>query len=62
MEWQDILQYGLLIGTMFLMMRLGGCCGGHSNGSDKNEQKSGCCGGNQTSKEPENTRKDPVKG
>ncbi|KYZ74878.1 hypothetical protein AXX12_14950 [Anaerosporomusa subterranea] len=63
MEWQDILQYGLLIGAMFLMMRFGGCCGGHSHGSDKsNEHKSGCCGGSQTNKETETTRKDPVKG
>ena len=54
MEWQDILQYGLFAGAMFLMMRHGGCCGGHSHGSDKKDQKPGCCGGSNTDKEPVN--------
>ncbi|SDF42437.1 hypothetical protein [Sporolituus thermophilus] len=58
MEWQDIIQYGLIFGVMFLMMRFGGCCGGHSHGSSKsNGHKSGCCGGNQTGKETELTGK-----
>lgn len=59
MEWQDIVQYGLIFGAMFLMMRFGGCCGGHRHDSSKsNDNKSGCCSQKQTAKESGSTEKD----
>ena len=58
MELQDILQYGLLAGAMFLMMRHGGCCGGHSHGHGS-DKKAGCCSGDPTCKEAEDQQKRP---
>lgn len=43
MEWKDILYYGLFAGLMLLMMKFGGCCGGHTHKKNSQEQGDSCC-------------------
>lgn len=46
MEIKDILSWIVPIGLMFLMMRFGGCCGGHGqNRGQAGQAGGGCCGG-----------------
>lgn len=46
MEIKDIVSWIVPLGFMFLMMRFGGCCGGHRHNEGQNSNRGGgCCGG-----------------
>lgn len=46
MDIKDIVSWIVPLGFMFLMMRFGGCCGGHrSNDNQAGNHSGGCCGG-----------------
>jgi len=60
MEWKDILSWIVPLGLMVIMMRFGGCCGGHRHGGSQHGDHSagGCCGGASKNAGPE---KEPEK-
>lgn len=57
MEIQDIVSWIVPLSFMFLMMRFGGCCGGHRHNEGQSNHGGGCCGGSGAGTKDEGSAK-----